>query len=63
MDAIEFSVIHNRLIAQEIATLRKEAQAFRRVRTTLRSPDNHEEAAKLAFEKVRHCAGFDLYHF
>ncbi|KAF9653547.1 hypothetical protein BDM02DRAFT_3107460 [Thelephora ganbajun] len=40
--------------AQEIATLRKEAQAFRRVRTALRSPNDNEEAAKLAFEKVFH---------
>lgn len=38
--------------AQEIAALRKEAQAFKRVRTALRSPTNDEEAAKLAFEKV-----------
>jgi hypothetical protein len=39
-------------IAQEIATLRKEAQAFQRVRAALRSPDSDEDAAKLAFEKV-----------
>ena len=39
-------------IAQEIATLRKEAQAFKRVRTALRSPNSDEEAARLAFEKV-----------
>lgn len=32
--------------------MRKEAQAFKRVRTALRSPSNDEEAAKLAFEKV-----------
>lgn len=40
--------------AEEIATLRKEAQAFKRVRTALRLPNNDEEAAKLAFEKVYH---------
>ena len=41
-----------RSIAQEIATLRKEAQAFQRVRTALRSLNSNEDAAKLAFEKV-----------
>ena len=51
-----FSVIDVHLIAQEIATLRKEAQAFRRVRTALRSQNDNEEAARLAFEKVRCCA-------
>ena len=44
--------------AQEIATLRREAQAFRRVRIALRSPNNNEEPAKLAFEKVCCCAEF-----
>ncbi|RDB30882.1 Ubiquitin-activating enzyme E1-like [Hypsizygus marmoreus] len=38
--------------AQEIATLRKEAQAFNAVRTALRSPSPSTNAAKLAFEKV-----------
>lgn len=48
------------LAAQEIATLRKEAQAFRAVRDTLRStnangsPLNANPAAKLVFQKVRH---------
>jgi len=51
-----FFVIDVHLIAQEIATLRKEAQAFRRVRTALRSQNDNEEAARLAFEKVRRCA-------
>ena len=51
-DTILFSVIHSLLTAQEIATLRKEAQAFRRVRTALRSPNDNEEAAKLTFDKV-----------
>ena len=63
MDAIGFSVIHSHPIAQEIATLRKEAQAFRRVRTALRSPDDQEEAAKLAFEKVYRFAEFGYHHF
>lgn len=53
------SVTHNSLIAQEIAALRKEAQAFKRVRTALRSPTSDEEAAKLAFEKVCDHPGFD----
>ena len=52
MDGIVFPIIHNHLTAQEIATLRKEAQAFKRVRTALRSSADEEEAAKLAFEKV-----------
>lgn len=39
--------------AQEIATLRKEAQAFKRVRTALRAPGgSNEDAAKMVFEKV-----------
>ena len=50
-----FSVINIHLIAQEIATLRKETQAFRRVRTALRSQNDNEEAARLAFEKVCSC--------
>lgn len=36
---------------QEIATLRKEAQAFKVVRNSLRD-NNATNAAKLAFEKV-----------
>jgi ubiquitin-like 1-activating enzyme E1 B len=58
VDTIVLFAIHNHLIAQEIATLRKEAQAFKRVRTALRSPNDNEEAAKLAFEKACRCAGF-----
>jgi len=54
---ILFPVIDIHLIAQEIDTLRKEAQAFRRVRTALRSQNDDEEAARLVFEKVRRCAG------
>ncbi|KAG6853168.1 hypothetical protein C0991_006418 [Blastosporella zonata] len=40
--------------AQEIATLRKEAQAFNSVHTALRStdPEINRDAAKLAFQKV-----------
>ncbi|KAH9923897.1 uncharacterized protein B0H18DRAFT_451862 [Fomitopsis serialis] len=43
--------------AQEIATLRKEAQAFKAVRTALRMPEVEGQgpsAAKMAFEKVFH---------
>jgi len=42
---------------QEIATLRKEAQAFKAVRTALRMPEvegQGSSAAKMAFEKVFH---------
>ena len=39
--------------AQEIATLRKEAQAFKVVRSLLRTPEG-SDAAKRAFEKVFH---------
>jgi ubiquitin-like 1-activating enzyme E1 B len=59
VDSLMFPVILDALIAQEIATLRKEAQAFRRVRTALRSPGDDEEAAKLAFEKVCGHSEFD----
>ncbi|KAI0317545.1 hypothetical protein OF83DRAFT_1283338 [Amylostereum chailletii] len=38
--------------AQEIDTLRKEAQAFKAVREALRSTGQSEDAAKLAFQKV-----------
>jgi 3'-phosphoadenosine 5'-phosphosulfate (PAPS) 3'-phosphatase len=40
--------------AQEIATLRKEAKAFKVVRDALRSPstDGDRDAAKLVFQKV-----------
>ncbi|KAL1747162.1 hypothetical protein HDZ31DRAFT_80644 [Schizophyllum fasciatum] len=38
--------------AQEIATLRKEAQAFAAVRRALRDPSSKVDAAKMAFEKV-----------
>ena len=39
-------------IAQEIATLRKEAQAFKAVRTALRSHTHNVDAAKVVFQKV-----------
>ena len=39
-------------IAQEIATLRKEAQAFKAVRTALRSNTQNTVAAKIVFQKV-----------
>ena len=39
-------------IAQEIATLRKEAQAFKAVRTALRSNTQSTVAAKIVFQKV-----------
>lgn len=39
-------------IAQEIATLRKEAQAFKAVRTALRSNTQNAVAAKIVFQKV-----------
>jgi hypothetical protein len=39
-------------IAQEIATLRKEAQAFKTVRTALRSNTQKVVAAKIVFQKV-----------
>jgi ubiquitin-like 1-activating enzyme E1 B len=39
-------------VAQEIATLRREAQAFKNVRDALRLSKDPEQAAKLAFEKV-----------
>ncbi|KAL1712600.1 hypothetical protein EV715DRAFT_259401 [Schizophyllum commune] len=38
--------------AQEIATLRKEAQAFAAVRRALRDPASKADAAKMAFDKV-----------
>ncbi|KAF8154730.1 hypothetical protein B0H34DRAFT_717633 [Crassisporium funariophilum] len=38
--------------AQEIATLRKEAQAFKAVRSALRSTTDSAQAAKLVFQKV-----------
>ncbi|KAI0056334.1 hypothetical protein BV25DRAFT_1872803 [Artomyces pyxidatus] len=38
--------------AQEIATLRKEAQAFKAVRAALRSSQGTNDAARLAFQKV-----------
>ncbi|KAJ3508390.1 hypothetical protein NLJ89_g5779 [Agrocybe chaxingu] len=38
--------------AQEIDTLRKEVQAFKTVRTALRSSNHNEDAAKLVFQKV-----------
>lgn len=41
------------LSAQEIATLRKEAQAFKSVRTALRTQsDANNDAAKMVFQKV-----------
>ena len=41
-------------LAQEIATLRKEAQAFKSVRAALRTPQpgGDADAAKLIFQKV-----------
>jgi hypothetical protein len=39
-------------LAQEIATLRKEAQAFKSVRTALRSNTQNTNAAKIVFQKV-----------
>ena len=57
-------------IAQEIAALRKEAQAFTRVRMALRGQHNPnssmngngdgENAAKIAFEKVSLCLSIFL---
>ena len=43
--------------AQEIANLRKEAQAFKVVRAALRTSPNatNADAARLAFEKVGQC--------
>jgi len=38
--------------AQEIANLRKEAQAFKSVRAALRSKDASSSAAKMVFQKV-----------
>ena len=50
-----FLIANARDIAQEIATLRKEALAFKAVRAALRAPDDpsSSNAAKLVFEKVR----------
>lgn len=53
------------LSAQEIATLRKEAQAFNNARAALRStsPEIYQNAAKLAFQKVRlHSYGLVLFY-
>ena len=41
------------LLAQEIANLRREAQAFKSVRAALRSKDTSSSAAKMAFQKVQ----------
>ena len=40
------------MTAQEIATLRKEAQAFKAVRDALRSPTTTGDAARMVFQKV-----------
>lgn len=40
------------LPAQEIANLRREAQAFKSVRAALRSRDTSSSAAKMVFQKV-----------
>jgi hypothetical protein len=40
------------LLAQEIANLRREAQAFKSVRAALRSKETSSSAAKMAFQKV-----------
>jgi ubiquitin-like 1-activating enzyme E1 B len=39
-------------IAQEIATLRKEALAYKAVRDSLRSAETTDDAAKTVFHKV-----------
>jgi hypothetical protein len=39
-------------LAQEIAALRKEAQAFKKVRDALRSPSTSKKAPRMAFDKV-----------
>jgi len=39
-------------LAREIATLRKEAQAFKTVRNALRSAGNSDKASRVVFEKV-----------
>jgi ubiquitin-like 1-activating enzyme E1 B len=39
-------------LAQQIATLKKEAQAFKMVRNALRSAGNSDNASRLVFEKV-----------
>ncbi|KAN0131930.1 hypothetical protein V8E53_010210 [Lactarius tabidus] len=46
--------------AQEIENLRKEAQAFKSVRTALRSPNTSAFAAKKVFQKVFHCDVLNL---
>lgn len=41
------------MLAQEIATLRKEAQAFKAVRAALRTPSNdNNDAVKMVFQKA-----------
>ena len=47
----DFNNSYNSLSAQEIATLRKEAQAFKSVRAALRSATD-TDAARLIFQKV-----------
>jgi ubiquitin-like 1-activating enzyme E1 B len=49
--------------AQEIENLRKEAQAFKSVRTALRSPNTSAFAAKKVFQKVRLFHGPDWRFF
>lgn len=63
MVIIAFSAVHILPLAQEIATLRKEAQAFKRVRTALRSPDDEDGAAKLVFDKVCCCIEYARHDF
>jgi hypothetical protein len=54
IDSIPSWLIQCHTKAQEIATLRKEAQAFKVVRDALRSPlvDCNRDAAKVVFQKV-----------
>jgi len=42
-------------LAQEIATLKKEAQAFKNVRQALRSATASGSASRMVFEKVSWC--------
>ena len=39
-------------LAQEIAALRKEAEAFKKVRDALRSPSASKKAPRMVFDKV-----------
>ena len=48
-----FTLVPSLLLAQEIENLRREAQAFKSVRASLRSKDTSSNAAKMAFQKVQ----------